>query len=134
MKCQVMQHYIYANKLENGNVTIGASTFDGKEANMSDVKEATAAYSLVEWRINHLTGRILTLVDASMTDRDQKKAFKDIVRNYVAEEFSFFADTLLPQSMKDALAPFEDMSDEEFAEWEKNNPPVDIEEVIAPGK
>jgi hypothetical protein len=40
----------------------------------------------LNWReFDNLLGRILTLCDASFTDREQRKAFKDLVRQHLKE-------------------------------------------------
>jgi len=128
-----MKYYIYANKLENGNVEIGASNIaETVRVPLEEVDEALANYSLIEFGMNKLAGKILTLVDATMSEPRQNKAFKDVIRNYFAEEFSFFSELMMKGSIRESLKEVEEMNDEEFAEWEKKNPPVDISEIICP--
>lgn len=130
----MIQHYIYANR-EGEYVAVGASTLDGKkQVPLAEVKEAFAAHSLIDWRLNMLVGKILTQCDATFSDPIQRKAFKDQIRDKFATEFGFFADHLMKGTIEETLKPYEEMSDEEFAEWTKENPPVDIDQVIAPGK
>lgn len=132
----MIQHYIYANIDKSQDIIeIGASTIDGeKQVPLAEVKEALAAYSLIEYRLNHLAGKILTQCDATFADPIQRKAFKDIVRQLVADEFGFFANHLQKGLIESSLKDIENMSETEFATWQKENPPVDISEVVAPGK
>lgn len=132
----MIQHYIYANDDKTlGFVEIGASTIDTeKQVQLEEVKEAFANYSLVEYRLNHLAGKILTQCDATFQDPTQRKAFKDIMRGLIADEFGFYADHLIPELVKKSTEHVEGMSDKAFKKWAKENPPVDISEVIAPGK
>lgn len=131
-----MQHYniIHIKSLDNGNQVQYTTDAEGVETDGTQTKVAGAAYSLVESRISHLSGRIFTLIDASIADKDQKKAIKDIIRGFIAEEFSFFADILTPQLMKDSLAQFDEMSEEEFEKWAEENPGIDIDQVILKDK
>ena len=41
----------------------------------------------LQYNHNQLTGKLLTLVDASFADPEQRKAFKDIVKQTVGEFF-----------------------------------------------
>lgn len=51
-------------------------------------KRGTAAfsYSYVQSLIRKIAGKVLTVVDASLTNEKQLKAVKDIIRNQIAEE------------------------------------------------
>lgn len=128
--------YVYANvEKDSDYVEIGASTLDGKKpVKIEDVRNGLAAYSLIEWRLNNLAGRILTQCDAAFSDPVQRKAFKDEIRQKIAEEFGFFSDHLQKEVVESTLAPIEKMSTTEFKEFLKKNPSVEISEVIAPGK
>ena len=112
-----MKYYIYANKLENGNVEICASNIaETVRVPLEEVDEALANYSLIEFGVNKLAGKILTLVDATMSEPRQNKAFKDVIRNYFAEEFSFFSELMMKGTIRESLKEVEEMNDEEFAE------------------
>lgn len=132
----MINYYVYANVDKEADlVEVGASTLDGKkEVHLDKVNEAFATYSLIEWRLNHLVGRILTQCDATFSDPVQRKAVKDVIRQFFADEFGFFGDHLQRGLIENSLKGVEEMSDEEFKEWVKENPPVGIDEVIAPGK
>lgn len=41
------------------------------------------SYYYVEAQIKNLTGKILTVVEASISDPEQRKALKDVMRNYL---------------------------------------------------
>ena len=60
---------------------------------LSEAKENTFAAdnSVLSWRIKNLTGRILTIIDAAIADREQKKAIKDLIRQTMMDEFEFYA-------------------------------------------
>lgn len=59
--------------------------------------ENYADYTLIEWRLRGLTGRILTAVDAAIPQGKQNKATKDIIRAAVMDEFMYFGDQLFDQ-------------------------------------
>ena len=65
-----------------------------KNVTMSD--KVTFDYSVVSQAIKNLTGRILTIVDASYTDPVQRKAVKDLVRKEMIEEFEFYSSLCFP--------------------------------------
>lgn len=56
-----------------------------------------ADFSLIEWRLKGLTGRILTAVDAAIPQGKQNKATKDIIRSAIMDEFMYFGDQLFDQ-------------------------------------
>lgn len=47
----------------------------------------------IEGRVNYLQGRILTVIDASIVDKDQKKAIKDLMKQIFAEEHNRLSDS-----------------------------------------
>lgn len=55
-----------------------------------------------------LRGRLLTLVDATFTDQEQRKAFKDIVSNNISQTLSNFQDMAWDQDKKDGPESTED--------------------------
>lgn len=132
-----MKHYyIHANiDKENDVVEVSALTISGdKQVPLAKVKEALADYAFIEYRLNHLAGKLLTQCDASFNDPVQRKAVKDLVRTFIADEFGFFADHMQKGLIEHSLKDIEKMSDAEFLQWQKDNPPVGIDQVIAPGK
>lgn len=54
-------------------------------------------YSVIEWRLKGLTGRVLTAVDAAIPQGPQNKATKDIIRNAIMDEFMFFGEICFDQ-------------------------------------
>lgn len=130
-----MEHIVIgaSNEHHPEYYSVYAKTVDGKEVAVDKVPKATADYSLIEFRLNQLVGRILTQADASFSDPVQRKAFKDEIRQKFAEEFGFFTEHLNRAFLKRELAFIENMSDEEFDQWCKDNPPVGIEEVVGKG-
>lgn len=128
--------YVFANVDKNSDfVEIGASTLDGKKSMlMTEVTEGLAAYSLVEWRLNMLAGRILTQCDAAFSDPVQRKAFKDEIRSKFSEEFGFYSEHLLRSIMSDFEKKMNKMSDKDLKKHLKKGGMVDIADVIAPGK
>lgn len=50
-------------------------------SNTPDINEPYAAISTIQAQIGYLEGEILTLVDATFADAEQRKAFKDIIKD-----------------------------------------------------
>lgn len=135
--CQVMYNaYIFANTDKSiDHVEIGASSLDGKKKiKLEDVKEALANYSLIDFQLNQLVGKILTQCDATFTDPIQRKAFKDGIREKFANSFCFFSELMLNEKITETLKQAEEMTDEEFREHLKEHPPVELDQVIGKGK
>lgn len=44
-------------------------------------------------RVRYLQGRMLTIIDASISDKDQRKAIKDLIRQIMTEEHSRLEDS-----------------------------------------
>ena len=53
--------------------------------------ENNLEYTQVIESVRHLSGKIFTLLDASITNEKQLKSMKDIIRNQVADTFSIFS-------------------------------------------
>lgn len=81
-----------------------------KQISLSDVQTAVVGediplnsgqnyvdYSVIEWRLKGLTGRILTAVDAAIPQGKQNKATKDIIRNAIMAEFMYFGEQCFDQ-------------------------------------
>ena len=47
--------------------------------------EKLLAYSHTEWYLRRLTGQILTIIDASISELKQNKAIKDLIKNEIRE-------------------------------------------------
>jgi hypothetical protein len=64
----------------------------------------SVAYSVIEWRLRKLAGRVLTAIDAAIPQGPQNKATKDIVRAHIMDEYTFFSDTCYDgQSWEDVM-------------------------------
>lgn len=44
-------------------------------------------------RVNYIQGRILTVIDATYSDKEQKKAVKDLIKQILSEEHSRLQDS-----------------------------------------
>ena len=130
-----MQHIIIAKEdKELGLIAIIAIDEQGNEVDMKTVKEAVADYSLIEWRLNYIAGKLLTQADATFSDPIQRKAQKDLIRNLIADEFGYFSNLLSKGLIDQSLEQFNDMTEEEWKEWNRAHPQVSIDEVVLPGK
>lgn len=129
-----IQHYIYANKKDN-YVEIGASTLDGKtNVPLEEIGDAFCTYSYLEHELNNLTGKVLTLCDATISDKQQNKAVKDIIRSYVSETFQSASDFMQKEVVKDFEKEMSEMSNEDFTKHMNDNPPLELADVICPSK
>ena len=54
--------------------------------------ELPISYMGMEINLRELSGRILTIVDASFTDVIQRKAVKDLVKKEISERIRYFQD------------------------------------------
>lgn len=59
--------------------------------------EKLATFRFIKARHSHMVGKMLTIVDACLVDKDQKKAAKDLVRNAVSDELDFLSNILFDQ-------------------------------------
>jgi hypothetical protein len=69
-------------------------------------EDSLATYAFIQGEFSKVLGRVLTLVDASISEKNQNKAFKDIIKNYFAEEYGFLSDTLLDQKVMQRSADY----------------------------
>lgn len=67
----------------------------GEEAFMGD---KLASYSFISWRLKKLTGKILTIIDASIPEQKQNKAVKDIIKGIFFDEYTEVCDFLIDKS------------------------------------
>ena len=47
-------------------------------------------YQQIEWELGNLVGRVLTIIDSSITDSIQRKAMKDLVKSAFGDTFFEF--------------------------------------------
>lgn len=89
--------------------------------------EKALSYSFIMDTMRKLMGRTLTIIDASVHDKIQNKAMKDLVRNIYSDEMNFSADMAYDQNVlkKQAEEYFENVSDEELDKSQ-----VTIEEAL----
>ena len=48
---------------------------------ISNCKETKLGYNSISTQMNFLKGKVLTVIDASIQDRDQRKAVKDLIHD-----------------------------------------------------
>lgn len=66
------------------NVKSVLPEFGGKEDQLDRVERGQNYYALLQYEeIRRLEGQMLTIVDASFTDKEQREAVKSIVRNNI---------------------------------------------------
>lgn len=83
--------------------------------------------SAVQHYIKNLTGKIFTMLDASVVNDRQLKSMKDIVRNAVADTYGDILSACWDNSVNDYCNDIvRDMTDEEFAKLGT----ATIEEVV----
>ena len=76
-------------KIEDSNVYEGSKLVD---------------HSFVVKRMSNLLGRMLTIIDASISDKQQNKAIKDIIKGEFVDEYGNLADIMYNQELMCALA------------------------------
>lgn len=87
--------YVFANDgLTNDTIAYGVVDIKtGKETNDWS-GDKLAAYSFIEKNLKILTGRILTIIDASIPEGRQNKCIKDLIRCQFMEEFTKIGDLM----------------------------------------
>jgi len=73
-----------------------------------------ADYKYIQKLLRRVSGKVLTIIDASIQDRQQNKAVKDLIRNEISD---LFVDT------STALCP---LKGEEIAEIQEDSIPVGV--------
>lgn len=88
-----------------------------------------ADYTFIQQTLKRMLGKVLTVVDAAIPDGRQNKSVKDIIRNEFIDEYVHLSEQMQDNKaiQEDADAYTSNMTDEQFAELEKNA--ADIEEV-----
>lgn len=83
--------------------------------------------AVVQHYIKNLSGKIFTLLDASITNDRQLKAMKDSIRNYIADTYADIDNLCWGNQATDYCnKQVENMTDEEL----NNLPEVSLEEAI----
>ena len=85
------KQYITFKKKESGNYS-----FPANDISKSKISEhfLLADIFFIQKKLKTLTGKILTLVDATISDKQQNKAFKDIVKKEFMEELTFITEIM----------------------------------------
>ncbi|SRR6266567_4238095 len=114
-------HYVEATD-GKGITTFTRKKVGEKSESQLGTGDALATYGFVFSEFSKVLGKVLTLIDASMAEPRQNKAFKDIVKNVFADEYGFLSEMLLDQSVIEKSA--------EIA-WDNGTlEPVDLDQVI----
>jgi len=81
--------------------------------------------SHIQWEINQikdcLLGRILTLIDASIEDKERRKALKDIIKQEIWKK-EFFSDEI-NGILIEFVEKFTDISTEQLKKWSADERP-----------
>ena len=85
--------------------------------------EKALSYSFLMDSFRKIMGRTLTMIDASIDDKQKNKAMKDIVRGIFGDEMEFAADMIYDQEKLQKLAP-------EPEDMENLGEPISIEEAL----
>lgn len=93
------------------------------------VGERALSYSFLMDTLRKVMGKTLTIIDASVMDKTQNKAIKDLLRNVFSDEMEFSAEMAFDQELTTKLADesFAALSEEEKKEAMKG---VSIEEAL----
>jgi len=94
----------------------------GKKVNQPEV--SAIEYSVALESLKSLSGKMLTFIEASTLDKEQRKASKDIVKGFFSEEMTRLADICFSRELTTRLA-----QDVEVPE-ELEGKTVDLEDVI----
>lgn len=84
-----------------------------------------ADYGFIKGNLTNLLGRILTIIDASISEKVQNKAVKDIIRGEFIDEYVHLSNSLCNQDEMDKLT--KNFSDEEIEEMQKKA--ISLDEV-----
>jgi predicted kinase len=60
------------------------------------IKEEKLCYNEVQTQIKFLQGKILTVIDASYNDKEQRKAVKDLINNFFSYQLNWIYDISHP--------------------------------------
>lgn len=91
--------YLIAN---DGNISdtieIGVALIETDSSTKDWSGDKLASYSLIEKQLKALSGRILTIIDASLPEGKQNKCVKDLIRKEFIHEFEMIADMMLDKN------------------------------------
>ncbi len=102
-----------------------------KEVDLNDYEagcgEVAISHGFIMDSFRKIMGRTLTIIDASIVDKQQNKAMKDLLRAVFSDEMEFVADMVFDQK------EMSEMANEAYEEALKNGEdltPVTIEEAL----
>lgn len=61
-------------------------------------KEVKLEYVAIETQIKFLQGKVLTLVDATFQDKEQKKAFKSLINSAFSQQLTWILQLCAPET------------------------------------
>lgn len=88
--------YVCCSENKNVSYTYHSKSKQFNSSELNDRYKIAVDYSVISAQIKNLTGRILTIIDASISDREQRKAIKDLIRNEMIDEFEFYSNLVYP--------------------------------------
>ena len=56
-------------------------------------REKKLSYSAIDTQINNLRGKVLTIIDASIADKEQRKAIKDLIHSIFSRKLDWIYQT-----------------------------------------
>jgi hypothetical protein len=74
--------------------------------------------------LKRISGQMLTLVEASISDKEQRKALKDVVKGFFSEEMNHVSELMYSKEYMEELCQYAEENAPEDLE------PVDVEEII----
>lgn len=122
MNPQKIEGIVYVITNKKAFQTYHWKDFNGIAIEQPDV--SVADHSFVLNTLKGISGRMLTLVEASVADKEQRKALKDIVKIIFSEEMNHVEATMFSRKYLDELCSFAEENAPEDLE------PVDVEEFI----
>jgi predicted kinase len=89
-------------KKEDGIYVYSTNPVDEFTNRIADEKLVT--FNFLQRVIGNLSGQFFTIIDATVVDREQKKAVKDLIRGVVSKEYEVISDFVYDQEKMSKLA------------------------------
>ena len=106
----------------------GTKEYDWKQLDgLKKIEQPSVSYadhSFVLDVAKRMSGRMLTLIEASISDKEQRKALKDMVKGFFSEEMNHVSDLMFSQEYMN------NMCQKATDEAPQNLQSIDIEEII----
>lgn len=61
-------------------------------------KNVNLSFDVIQTQLSFLKGKVLTVIDASLTDERQVKAVKDLVKNAFSEQEAYIGQLFFPET------------------------------------